>query len=71
MIHIYEIEGHGIYWEVWKQDPIRPHNDDLILSLYTPEAYAWYIDMWCLDGVDFIIHTLEELNEYHVALPSV
>lgn len=71
MIHIYEIEGHGIYWEVWKQDPIQPHNDDLILSIYTPEMYAWYIDMLCLDGVDFIIHTLEELNEYHVALPSV
>ena len=71
MIHIYEIEGHGIYWEVWKQDPIQPHNDDLILSLYTPEAYAWYIDMLCMDGLDFIIHTLEELNEYHVALPSL
>ena len=71
MIHIYEIEGHGIYWEVWKQNPIEPWQDDLILSLYTPEAYAWYIDMLCMDGLDFIIHTLEEYHEQHDELQTV
>jgi len=71
MIHIYEVEGHGIYWEAWKHDPILPYQDDLILSLYTPEAYAWYIDALQFDGVDYVIHSLEELNEYHIALPSV
>ena len=71
MIHIYEIEGHGIYWEVWKQDPIQPHNDDLVLSLYTEDIFQWYIDTLRFEGVDFVIHSLEELNEYHIALPSV
>jgi hypothetical protein len=71
VIHIYEIEGHGIYWEVWKQDPITPHNDDLILSIYTREDYEWYLDILRSDGVDFVIHTLEEYDEYHIALPSV
>ena len=71
MIHIYEIEGHGTYWEVWKQDPIHPYQDDLILSLYTEDMFQWYIDMLRLDGLDFVIHTLEEYNEQFDKLSSV
>jgi hypothetical protein len=67
MIHIYEIEDHGIYWEVWKQGIDVP--DDLILSLYTPESYAWYLDKIREDGLDFIIHTLEH-SDYYLALES-
>lgn len=69
MIHIYQIEGHGIYWEVWKQR--IDADDDLILSIYTREDYEWYLDILRSDGLDFVIHTLEEYDEYHIALPSV
>ena len=66
MIHIYEIEGHGIYWEVWKQG--IDTDDDLRFSIYTREDYEWYLDILRSDGLDFIIHTLEEYDEYHIAL---
>lgn len=61
MIHIYEIEGHGIYWEVWKQGIDCP--DDLILSIYTPDTLEWYLDILSRDGLNYIYYSLEEMVE--------
>jgi hypothetical protein len=59
VIHIYEIEGHGIYWEVYKQG--IEVSDDLILSIYTPDTLEWYLDKLHSDGLNFIYHSLEEM----------
>jgi len=61
MIHIYEIEGHGIYWEVWKQGIDCP--DDLILSIYTRDMLEYYLDILSRDGLNYIYYSLDEMVE--------
>lgn len=72
MIHIYEIEGHGKYWEVWKEFAGQPWQDQYIRSLEDENELFLYLDICREMGVDFVIHNNdEEYDEYHIALPSV
>jgi hypothetical protein len=65
MRHIYEIDcGRGIYWEVYV-DGVCIH------ALLNQNEYDFYLDFLRECGVDFVIHTQEEYDEYHIALPSV
>lgn len=71
MRHIYEIDcgRGGPYWEVH----VERDNGvmEMIRDLQGQNELDLYLDI-CRDmGVDFVIHTLEEYDEYHVALPSV
>ncbi len=70
MIHIYEIEGHGIYWEAFDQDP-KGDWSRYIRTLQNDNEFDLYLDILRAQGIDFVLHTLEEYDEYHVALPSV
>jgi hypothetical protein len=73
MIHIYEIDsGRGeLSWEVWQDIPGQAWADKYVRSLQNDNEYQLFLDICRAEGVDFVIHTLEEYDEYHVALPSV
>jgi hypothetical protein len=71
MIHIYEIESHGINWEVYKQHPYESWQDQFIRTLENHNELDLYLDICREMGVDFILHTLEEYDEYHLAVSSV
>jgi hypothetical protein len=62
VLHVYEIEGHGTYWEIWRDIPGEPWQDEYLLMLEDNEIDA-YIDNLKAEGMDFVVHTLEE---YHV-----
>lgn len=65
MMHLYEIDsGRGIYWEVYD------HEYDYLASL-PQNAFDQLLDHYRANGVDFVLHTLEEYDEYHLAVPSV
>ena len=71
MRHIYEIDcGRGDpYWEVHEGYKVGSIN--FVRDLQGQNEFDLYLDI-CRDmGVDFVIHTLKEYDEYHVALPSV
>ena len=63
MLHIYEIEGHGTYWEVWRDAPGEPWQDEYLLMLENDEIDA-YLSSIKAEGENFVVHTLEE---YYVA----
>ncbi len=72
MIHIYEVmNGNIVSWEVWREFPGIPWSDELFLSIYQPDTYAWYLDTLRSEGLDFVIHEWEGEDEYNIALPSV
>jgi len=71
VIHIYEIEGHGTYWEVWRDHPGMPWHDEYIRTLESQNEFDLYLDICRRQGVDFILHTLEDYDEYNLAVPSV
>ena len=66
MIHLYEMTaGRGDpYWEVWNEF-------GFVRSIHNQNEFDLYLDIHRQAGVDFVIHTLEEYDEYHIALPSV
>jgi hypothetical protein len=67
MRHIYEIDSdRGKYWEVHTEHPKGVL--DLIHVLQSEHEYHLYLDILMEAGVDFVIHTQEEYDEYHVAL---
>lgn len=71
MRHIYEIDSdRGIYWDVFDQDP-QGDWSHFVRDLQNQNEYNFYLDFLRECGVDFVIHTKEEYDEYHVALPSV
>ena len=64
-MHLYEIDSdRGIYWELYDE------NYDYLASL-AGKNFDDLLDYYHIKGVDFVLHTLEEYDEYHVALPSV
>ena len=64
-MHLYEIDSdRGIYWELYDE------NYDY-LAILTQNTFDLLLDYYRFHGVDFVLHTLEEYDEYHVALPSV
>jgi hypothetical protein len=71
MIHIYECsDGATIYHEVYKTVIGPGYNEEFICTLENQNELDLYLDIIKTQGVDFVIHTLEEYDEYHVALPQ-
>jgi hypothetical protein len=69
VIHIYEIDsGRGIYWEVWKDIIGEAWGEKYIRTLEDENEMNLYLDILREQGSDFVIHTLEEYEEYHVLL---
>jgi hypothetical protein len=68
MIHIYEVEGHGTYWEIWQETPGEAWQDSFCRVLENQNELDLYLDICRSNGLDFVLHTLEEYDEYHVAL---
>ena len=65
MIQLYEIDsGRGIYWESY--DSQYEH----LCSIEVNELEE-YLDKLYADGVDFVLHEIGGIDEYHIALPSV
>lgn len=72
MRHIYQIDSdRGMYWEVYKDNPENSYIDYFMRDLQDQNEFDLYLDFLREWGVDFVIHTLEEYDEYHVALPAV
>ena len=69
MIHIYEIEDQG--WEVYKDHPYEAWRDQFVRDLNDQNELDLYLDICRAQGLDFILHTLEEYDEYHLSVPSV
>jgi hypothetical protein len=70
MIHIYEIDsGRGIYWEAFREIPGEAWQDEFVCTLEGNE-YEEYLSNLRYLGEDFVIHSLEEYDEYHILLPS-
>jgi hypothetical protein len=72
MIHIYECnDGATTYYEVYKTVIGEGWGEDYLMTLEPENEFDLYLDIIKAQGVDFVIHTLKEYDEYHVALPSV
>lgn len=72
MMHLYEIDSdRGIYWEVYKNHPYESWQDQFVRDLENQNEFDLYLDILRESGVDFVLHTLKEYDEYHVALPSL
>ena len=74
MIHIYEIDNDGRgpdTWEVYKDHPYESWQDQFVRDLEGKNELDLYLDILRESGVDFVIHTLEEYDEYHLSVPSV
>jgi len=70
VIHIYECsDGATIYHEVYKAVIGEGWGEDFQMVLEDQKEFNLYLDIIKAQGVDFVIHTLEEYDEYHVALP--
>ena len=70
MIHIYECtDGATVYHEVYKTVIGEGWGEDFQMVLEDQKELDLYLDIIKAQGVDFVIHTLEEYDEYHVALP--
>ena len=75
MIHLYECldEFSGQvyhYWEIYKSHPYDAWQDEFIQDIDDNELITT-LDNYRADGLDFVLHTLEEYDEYHLALPPV
>lgn len=66
MRHIYEIDcGRGdLYWEVYL-------DGECIRNLQGQNEFDLYLDILHDLGIDFVLHTLEEYDEYHLSLPPL
>ena len=72
MIHIYECDdGASIYHEVYKTVIGAGWGEEYQLTLQNDNELELYLDIIKAQGVDFVIHTLKEYDEYHVSLPSL
>ena len=71
VIHIYECsDGATIYHEVYKTVIGAGWGEEFQLVLEDHPEFHLYLDIIKAQGVDFVIHTLEEYDEYHVAISS-
>jgi hypothetical protein len=69
MLHLYEVKEDGDhYWEVFKDDPIRPWNDILVECFDDNEFVSYHTNLMS-QGLDFVIHFYDEdVQEYHLVL---
>jgi hypothetical protein len=76
MIHLYECiidssdDQEYRYWEVWEDHPYEAWQDEFITEVDHDELEKT-LDNYRADGLDFVLHELGGIDEYHVALPSV
>jgi hypothetical protein len=71
MIHIYECsDGATTYYEVYKTVIGECWGEDYLMTLEPENELDLYLDIIKTQGVDFVIHTLKEYDEYHLALSS-
>ncbi len=69
MIHVYECnDGATTYFEIYKTIIERGYNEEYIRTLENQNEVDLYLDILRANGVDFVIHTLKEYDEYHLAL---
>ena len=72
MIHVYECsDGSTVYHEVYKTVIGEGWGQDFICTLENQNELDLYLDIVRQIGYDFVLHTLKEYDEYHIALPSV
>ena len=70
VIHIYECDdGATIYHEVYKTVIGAGWGEEFQLVLEDQKEFDLYLDIIKAQGVDFVIHTLKEYDEYQIALP--
>jgi len=71
VIHIYECtDGATVYHEAYKTVIGEGWGEDYILTLEDQNEFDLYLDIIKAQGVDFVIHTLKEYDEYHLAISS-
>lgn len=69
MIHIYECsDGATVYHEVYKTVIGAGWGEDFVCTLEDQNELDLYLDIQKEAGSDFVIHTLAEYDEYHLAL---
>lgn len=62
MIHLWEVDSdRGIYWEVYQ-------DNNFLMHVPSQDDLDWLLDIYRSDGVDFVIHELGGVEEYHLAL---
>ena len=66
MIHLFEIDwgGQPFYWEAYNS------KYEFICTLENKNELDLYLDIVREIGYDFVLHTLKEYDEYHLALSS-
>ena len=71
MIHIYECsDGSTVYHEVYKSVIGAGWGEDFVCTLENENELELYLDIVRQVGYDFVLHTLKEYDEYHLAISS-
>ena len=72
MIHLYECNdgSSNNYWEVYKTVIGEGWNEKYIRTLDEGNEVELYMDILKAKGLDFVIHSLLEYEEYHLALEA-
>jgi hypothetical protein len=69
VIHIYECnDGATTYWEIYKTIIGEGWGEKYIRTLENKNEFDLYVEIIEAQGLDFVIHTLLEYEEYHLAL---
>ena len=69
MIHIYECsDGATEYHEVYKTVIGSGWGEEFQIVLENQNEFDLYLDILHAQGLDYVIHTLKEYDEYHLAL---
>ena len=71
MIHLFEMvretpDGPERFWEYYRGDP-NDYIDQFVRDIEENEI-NYCLDRLMEDGVDFVIHTQEGFDEYHLAI---
>jgi hypothetical protein len=71
MIHVYECnDGATTYWEIYKTIIGEGWGEKYIRTLENKNEFDLYVEIIEAQGLDFVIHTLLEYEEYHLALEA-
>ncbi len=72
MIHIYECsDGASTYFEIYRQAlESDPESLNYVRTLEDQNEVDLYLDILKAKELDFVIHTLLEYEEYHLAMES-
>ena len=69
MIHVYECnDGASTYFEIYTED--SPSHLNYCRTLDEGNEIDLYLDILRAKGLDFVIHTLLEYEEYHLSLEN-